>query len=434
MAIKSLSALTSKISSVLSPNLQASNLGNLFGNSSSSLTNGINQVINQLTNNSGSVNLTGLSTSLPKVADLISSLGKGSNLNNLNIGSLSKLTESLQPLLQAFSANSQVSNTQLLQNLPTIVNSMQGLINSFNGQNNVPEDISNAIHALQPLLATLAQASSSTDLSQIISTLNQVLIIAQPLIQVLGSISSSNIDLGDVAQGLTQALMPLLATIDTGNSAIDMAKLTQVLPTVVGSITTLVSTLTAADKGNIPETISGVIKGLNPLLKILAESGALDSDQAEIVNTIYDVLHSVKTILDVVNNPSLLTLSHDINSIIDSLKPIIALIDEQGKFSDLLDQVHFPEIGDLLNAGSLFDLNNLQDHNLPVLPISELLSPVQNVQHALTADSTFDLNTLLTDSLTQSLSTTLPSFNPALLDSHSSFVPNLDLNPLHYTI
>ncbi|WP_194558856.1 hypothetical protein [Acinetobacter towneri] len=137
--------------------------------------------------------------------------------------------------------------------------------------------------------------------------------------------------------------MPLLASIDTGNSNIDMSQLTQVLPTVVGSVTTLVSAVSSAGSGNITETVADVLKGVNPLLNILANSDILDTDQAEIVSTLYDVLNGVQVVLDFVNNPSLLTLSSDLNNVISALEPIVALIDPEGQLANGFD------LGGLLN-------------------------------------------------------------------------------------
>ncbi len=45
-----------------------------------------------------------------------------------------------------------------------------------------------------------------------------------------------------------------------------MEQLSHALPTVIGSVTNRVTAISSANQGNIPETISGVIKGLNPLL------------------------------------------------------------------------------------------------------------------------------------------------------------------------
>ncbi|MBF4521308.1 hypothetical protein IS511_09025 [Acinetobacter towneri] len=122
-----------------------------------------------------------------------------------------------------------------------------------------------------------------------------------------------------------------------------MSQLTQVLPTVVGSVTTLVSAVSSAGSGNITETVADVLKGVNPLLNILANSDILDTDQAEIVSTLYDVLNGVQVVLDFVNNPSLLTLSSDLNNVISALEPIVALIDPEGQLANGFD------LGGLLN-------------------------------------------------------------------------------------
>ena len=185
---------------------------------------------------------------------------------------------------------------------------MQSLLSSTNNQGNLPDNINSAVNAIKPLLAMLGSATGATDSTQIINTLSQVLEYAQPIIQMIGSSSSGNIDFGQIAQGATSALLPLLASIDKDNSSIDMEQLSHALPTVIGSVTNLVTAISSANQGNIPETISGVIKGLNPLLDLLAKSDVINTDQAQTVKAIYDVLNSVSTILDVVNNPSLLTL------------------------------------------------------------------------------------------------------------------------------
>ena len=232
----------------------------------------------------------------------------------------------------------------------------------------------------------MSNASSDLDIGAITNLLS-------------GLISNSgNIDTGTIAQTVTQSLMPLLASIDTGNSSIDMDQLTQVLPTVVGSVTTLVSAISSAGSGNVPDTIADVLKGINPLLNLLANSDVLDADQAEIVNSLYDVLNGVQVVLDFVNNPLLLTLSSDLNNVITALKPVIALIDSEGQFSDLLDGVQFPEIGDLLGSlgsgvpsleGLGLDaftdsLGNLVGNNssLQLPDLSELISGISNTDTA----------------------------------------------------
>lgn len=309
---------------------------------------------------------------------LMTSLSSSTAKPTLNTDTINTLMQTLQPLLQSTNGTSSINQSQLLQSLPTVVTSITTLINSLNKQANVSDSVSSAITAVKPLLTILAGASSNTDVSQIVSTLSKIIDIAQPIIQVAGSATSGNLDFGDIAKGATQALMPLLASIDTGNSKIDMALLQKALPSVIGSVTTLVGTLTKANEGNIPETISGVIKGISPLLKLLADSGSLDTDQVTTVNTVYNLLNSVKAIIDFTSNPSLLTLSSDLNNIIDSLKPVIAVLDQKGDFSNLLDNVHIPDLGDLLGSLSKPSTDQSHDSNSSTttsLPnLSDLLS------------------------------------------------------------
>ena len=179
---------------------------------------------------------------------------------------------------------------------------------------------------------------------------------------------------------------------------------------MVGSVTTLVSAISSAGSGNVPDTIADVLKGINPLLNLLANSDVLDADQAEIVNSLYDVLNGVQVVLDFVNNPLLLTLSSDLNNVITALKPVIALIDSEGQFSDLLDGVQFPEIGDLLGSlgsgvpsleGLGLDaftdsLGNLVGNNssLQLPDLSELISGISNTDTATNISITEILSTI----------------------------------------
>ncbi|NWK76113.1 hypothetical protein D9K79_15215 [Acinetobacter cumulans] len=374
MAIKLISLLSTKISPVLSSNTQLSSIQN----SLSTIINPISSIISSITNKPTTIDLSSLSSSLPKLMSLMTSLSASTAKPTLNTDTINTLMQTLQPLLQSANGTSSINQSQLLQSLPTVVNSITTLINSFGNQGNVSDSVSSAITAVKPLLTILAGASSNTDVSQIVSTLSKIIDIAQPIIQVAGSATSGNVDFGDIAKGATQALMPLLASIDTGNSKIDMALLQKALPSVIGSVTTLVGTLTKANEGNIPETISGVIKGISPLLKLLADSGSLDTDQVTTVNTVYNLLNSVKAIIDFTSNPSLLTLSSDLNNIIDSLKPVIAVLDQKGDFSNLLDNVHIPDLGDLLGSLSKPSTDQSHDSNSSTttsLPnLSDLLS------------------------------------------------------------
>ena len=381
MAIKLISLLSTKISPVLSSNTQLSSIQN----SLSTIINPISSIISSITNKPMTIDLSSLSSSLPKLMSLMTNLSSSTAKPTLNTDTINTLMQTLQPLLQSANGTSSINQSQLLQSLPTVVNSITTLINSFGNQGNVSDSVSSAITAVKPLLTILAGASSNTDVSQIVSTLSKIIDIAQPIIQVAGSATSGNLDFGDIAKGATQALMPLLASIDTGNSKIDMALLQKALPSVIGSVTTLVGTLTKANEGNIPETISSVIKGISPLLKLLADSGSLDTDQVTTVNTVYNLLNSLKAIIDFTNNPSLLTLSSDLNNIIDSLKPVIAVLDQKGDFSNLLDSVHIPDLGDLLSNLSKPSTDQSHDSNSSTttsLPnLSDLLSNASGLGH-----------------------------------------------------
>ena len=344
-----------------------------------------------------SFDFSALTKSLPQVISTIQSLTSN---NGLNSDALKTLMTTLQPLLQNLGSNAgSTEMNQLVQSLPTIVNSLQSLLSSTNNQGNLPDNINSAVNAIKPLLAMLGSATGATDSTQIINTLSQVLEYAQPIIQMIGSSSSGNIDFGQIAQGATSALLPLLASIDKDNSSIDMEQLSHALPTVIGSVTNLVTAISSANQGNIPETISGVIKGLNPLLDLLAKSDVINTDQAQTVKAIYDVLNSVSTILDVVNNPSLLTLSTDLNQVIDSLKPVIALMDSNGEATQFLDQLTIPNIGDLLgnlapekiDFGSFTDqFNQLTENLSDQLPnINDLLENLGSAQ------GDFDISTII---------------------------------------
>lgn len=423
MAIKLISLLSTKISPVLSSSSQLSNIQN----SLSTIINPISSIISSITNKPTTIDLSSLSSSLPKLMSLMTSLSTSSTKPTLNTDTINTLMQTLQPLLQSTNGSSSINQNQLLQSLPTVVNSITTLMNSFSKQGNVSDSVTSAITAVKPLLAILAGASSNTDVTQIVSTLNKVLEIAQPIIQIAGSATSGNLDFGDIAKGATQALMPLLASIDTSNSKIDMALLQKALPSVIGSVTTLVGTLTNASEGNIPETISGVIKGINPLLKLLADSGSLDTDQVTTVNTVYNLLSSVKTIIDFTSNPSLLTLSTDLNNIIDSLKPVIAVLDQKGDFSNLLDGVHIPDLGELLGSLSKPSTDQSHDSNgstTTTLPnLSDLLSNASGLGH-------IDLSAIAPElSATVGKITGLLTGNiPELITALPMTAPVLDLN------
>ena len=426
MAIKSLSALSSKISSVLSPSLQLNSITNSINSlltpikSSSSLSDTLNGLLSNL-GTTKTFDFSTLTKSLPQVINTIQTLtSSGSNSDVLKT-----LMTTLQPILQNSSGSSSSTQmNQLIQSLPTVINSVQGLISSASNQGNLPDSITTAINSIKPLLSLLGGASSSSDATQIIGTLNQVLEYAQPIIHLVGSISSGQVDYGQLAQGATTALLPLLASINKGDSSIDMNQLSHTLPTIIGSVTNLVTAISTANQGNIPETISGVIKGVKPLLDLLANSDVINADQAQTVKAVYDVLNSVSTILDFANNPSLLTLSTDLNHVIDSLKPVIALIDSSGEANQFLDNFTVPTIGDLFGqlipekldvssiTGSLGQLGENISGTLP--NISDLL------QSATGTSGQLDLPSLL------------PSINDSLGNIFNSPLPvsNIQTAPL----
>lgn len=445
MAIKSLSALTTKLSTAFSPTLQLSTL-------SSTLSNSVSSLFSPKTPSTNTDTLTGLldkialtktfdfsalTQSLPQVISSIQNLSSASSGSNSDV--LNTLMSTLQPILQNLSGKSSSTEmNQLMQSLPTVVNSLQALMNSANTQTDLPDNITAAINAMKPLLSLLGSANTSSDATQIISTLNQALEYAQPLIQLVGTVSSGQIDYGQLAQGATSALMPLLAAINKGDSSIDMAQLSHALPTVVGSVTNLVTAISSANQGNIPETISSVIKGINPLLDLLANSDVMNADQAQTVKAVYDVLNSMSTILDVVNNPSLLTLSTDLNQVIDSLKPVIALMDSNGEATQFLDQLTIPDLGDLLgnlapekiDLGSITDqFNQLTENLTGQLPnINDLLENLGSAQ------GDFDISTIIPsikDALGNILYPVMP-LNTLQADSISPVLNILDIQQQSY--
>lgn len=381
MALKLTGSLIAipKLNSVLSPKLQLSTITESL---SVLVKPAISSIFSNL-NKPSPIDLSGLSSSLPKIINLISGISSRNSSSPVNTETLNTLMQTLQPLLQASSSATSANQTQLLQALPTVIHSLTTLMNNFNNQSNVSESVTAAITTLKPLLAQLANSSTNTNVTQIVSTLNKVLEIAQPIIQTAGTLTSGKADFADVAKATAQSLLPLLASINTDTSKIDMAMLQKTLPFVIASVTTLVSTITKASGDNIPETISGVLKGINPLLKLLAENAHLDTSQTETVNAIYKLLTSVKTVLDFVNNPSLLTLSTDLNDMLDSLKPVVDLLDQKGDLSSWLENVHIPELGNLLSS----------------------IQP--NAQHALESDLA-----------SGSSSTDLPNLSDLLSDSH----------------
>ncbi|WP_313659683.1 hypothetical protein [Acinetobacter variabilis] len=372
---------------------------------------------------------------LSKIAELAGNLLQGGDLD------LTKITQLLSGLIGGTGG---LGGTDIGQ----IANLVGGLI-SGNAASDL--DIGAIVDLISGLIggSTGSLDTSSVNLlaSNLMSNASSDLDIGAITNLLSGLISNSgNIDTGTIAQTVTQSLMPLLASIDTGNSSIDMDQLTQVLPTVVGSVTTLVSAISSAGSGNVPDTIADVLKGINPLLNLLANSDVLDADQAEIVNSLYDVLNGVQVVLDFVNNPLLLTLSSDLNNVITALKPVIALIDSEGQFSDLLDGVQFPEIGDLLGSlgsgvpsleGLGLDaftdsLGNLVGNNssLQLPDLSELISGISNTDTATNISITEILPTIKETISNISSGSPLPKFDFSSLLSGFNKQSDIDLtNP-----
>src|SRR5690606_10946018 len=143
-----------------------------------------------------------------------------------------------------------------------------GLIGGSGGLGNI--DTGEIASLVGGLIGGSASGLNTTSVNQLannlLSNANTDLDISA-ITHLLGRLISNagNIDVGSIAQTVTQSLMPLLASIDTGNSSIDMDQLTQVLPTIVGSVTTLVSAISSAGSGSVPDTIADVLKGVNPL-------------------------------------------------------------------------------------------------------------------------------------------------------------------------
>ncbi len=392
--------------------------------------------------------LSGNSLNPSSLTDLISQLTKA-NGGSFDIGSISNLLSSL------------MGGNTLTLDLNAVIKLVSGLIGGSAGNLDVSKIAELAGNLLQggdigitqivQLVSGLIGGStgsldtSSVNLlaSNLMSNASSNLDIGAITDLLSGLISNSgNIDAGTIAQTVAQSLMPLLASIDTGNSSIDMNQLTQVLPTVVGSVTTLVSAISSAGSGNVPDTIADVLKGINPLLNLLANNDVLDADQAEIVNTLYDVLNGVQVVLDFVNNPSLLTLSSDLNNVITALKPVIALIDSKGQFSDLLDGVQFPEIGDLLRSlgsgvpsldGLGLDaftdsVDNLVGNNssLQLPDLSELISGISNTDTATNISITEILPTIKETITNLSSGSSLPKFDFSSLLSGFSKTSDID--------
>src|SRR5690606_37129190 len=135
-----------------------------------------------------------------------------------------------------------------------------------------------------------------------------------------------------------------------------------------------------------------------------------------------------KVVLDFVSSPSLLNLSGDLNNVITALKPIIALVDSEGQFSNILDGVQFPEIGDLLGSlgsgipslgnGLSLDaftdsLGNLigEDSTLQLPDVSELLSGIGNSNTASNISITEIIPTIKDKISNIPTSSSLPKFD-----------------------
>jgi hypothetical protein len=107
MAIKSLSSLSSKLSSVLSPSLQLSTISSTVSNLLSPLkpTTNITDTLTGLLGNLGgtkSFDFSALTKSLPQVISTIQSLTSN---NGSNSDALKTLMTTLQPLLQNLGSN-----------------------------------------------------------------------------------------------------------------------------------------------------------------------------------------------------------------------------------------------------------------------------------------------------------------------------------------
>lgn len=104
-----------------------------------------------------SFDFSALTKSLPQVISTIQSLTSN---NGLNSDALKTLMTTLQPLLQNLGSNAgSTEMNQLVQSLPTIVNSLQSLLSSTNNQGNLPDNINSAVNAIKPLLAMLGSAT-----------------------------------------------------------------------------------------------------------------------------------------------------------------------------------------------------------------------------------------------------------------------------------
>ncbi|CAB1213722.1 hypothetical protein [Acinetobacter bouvetii] len=436
MAIKSISLLP-KLSSVLSTSTLNSSLvttptlSSLINNDK--ITGALTGLLANLTSStqSSSVNLSALTSSLPKIITVIQGLSSNGSSSAINADTISTLMKTLQPLLTSLNGQgSAIDTTQLMQSLPVVVKSIQSLMASVNSSGSVPDSLSSVMTNLKPLLDTLASSNSSSDISKVVSTLSQVLEIAAPLIKVAGSLGTGEADYGQVSHDLTANLMPLLAAVNKDGSTVDMAQLSQALPAVVGSVTTLIATFTKANEGNIPETISGAIQGINPLFKLLANSGAIDANQTETVNAVYDVLNSVKVIIDTVNNPDLSNISGSLNNVIDALKPVIAMIDTNGQLDGLLGNTELPDLNGLLGQlGGDINLDGIKDGLGQLLGNTPM--PISNLSELFQANGNtgdIDLTSIipgLTGSLQQTAGSSLTSYD---VSTSATSTPSLELD------
>ena len=423
--------------------LSTTNLSTLLTQFSDSNTSSLNiqNLINSLTQSNGG------SFSIPQITNLLSGL-LGSNTSNLDLKAISQLVSGL---IGGNTGNIDIAKiTQLVGGLiggssNINIGAIAGLVsNLISGSGNIDIDIAQLvggliggssnidIGAIAGLIGNLIGGNGDIDIAQITQLVGSLVggssnIDIGVITDLVGKLITGNVDFGDIASDLTENLMPILASINPEGSSVDMVQLSQALPTVVGSVTTLVATLTQANQGNIPETISGAIKGINPLLKLLADSGAIDASQAETVDAIYDVLKGVKVIIDTINDPDLSNISASLNNVIEALKPVIALIDSNGELDGLLANADLPDLSGLL--GGDFNLDTITDTLGQLVggtpPTSTNLSDLFQGNSNL---GDIDLSNIIpgiTDSLLQPLtSSTLPGYDATTLPTST---PSLEL-------
>jgi hypothetical protein len=169
--------------------------------------------MNSLTHSNGG------SFSIPQVTNLLSGL-LGSNSSNIDLKAISQLVSGLI----GGSGNIDIAQTAQL---------VGGLIG---GSSNVD------IAQITQLVGSLIGGSSNIGIGVITD--------------LVGKLIAGKADFGAIASNLTENLMPILASINPERSSVDMAQLSQALPTVVDSMTTLAAAFTQANQGNIPEILS----------------------------------------------------------------------------------------------------------------------------------------------------------------------------------